>query len=169
MAAIKEKPAYKGCIADKQICVVLENMRSLFNVGAIFRTSDGAGVSKIYLCGITGVPPRPQIEKTALGAEKTVPWEYKKSALKTIKSLKKQGYQIIALERAKKSKPFHKTKYKNKVCLVVGNEISGIGKSVLKEADRVVFIPMRGKKESLNVAVAFGIGVYQVANRLFVM
>ena len=147
----------------KIVYVLCNNIRSAHNVGSIFRTADGAGVEKIYLCGITGVPPRPQIEKTALGAEKTVLWEYSKSALKTIKKLKKQGYQIIALERTKKSEPFHKAKYKNKVCLVVGNEVTGIKKSVLKEADKIVFIPMRGEKESLNVSVAFGIGVYQIA------
>jgi len=167
MATLKTKSANKSCIVDKKVCVVLDDMRSLFNVGSIFRTSDGAGVSKIYLCGITGTPPRPQIEKTALGAEKTIEWEYKKSALKTIKDLKKDGFQIVALELCKKSELFNSAKYEDKVCLVVGNEVSGIRKSILKNADRVVFIPMRGKKESLNVSVAFGIGVYEIANKLF--
>ncbi|MBU1019564.1 RNA methyltransferase [Patescibacteria group bacterium] len=146
----------------QDIIVVLDNIRSLHNVGAIFRTCDGAGVKKIYLCGMTGVPPRREITKTAIGAEETIDWEYRKSSVRLVRHLKKQGYKIVALEKNKKSKNFHETKYGSPLCLVVGHEINGIKEKILQDADLTVHIPMRGLKESLNVATAFGIAIYEI-------
>src|SRR3989338_3450802 len=114
------------------ITVILNNIRSLYNVGSIFRTADGAGVEKIWLCGITGVPgtTRLIIEKTALGAEKTVPWEYRESAASVLRELKKKGYQIVFLEQTEKSVPYEEFQPEAPVCLVVGNEIMGVGEEI---------------------------------------
>ncbi len=148
---------------------VLHNIRSLHNVGSIFRTADAAGVEKIYLCGITPTPLdkfgrlRPQLAKVSLGAEKTVVWENSKSTVRTIEKLKSDGYKIFAVEQSKKSIPYYKLRIANskqKIALVMGNEVKGLSPSVLKKADKIIEIPMAGKKESLNVAVAFGIVVF---------
>ena len=145
----------------RQIVAILHNIRSRENVGSIFRTADAAGVAKIYLCGITPRPPHEKISKTALGAEKTVPWEYYKQTWRLIERLKKAGYQIIALEKAQKSQNLFTVKTPPKLrALVVGNEVSGLSTYLLGRSEMIVSIPMRGKKESLNVAVAFGIAVY---------
>ena len=146
----------------KKVFVLLHNVRSLFNIGSVFRTADGAGVSKIYLTGYTGCPPRPDISKTALGADEFVPWEYHKDPVALIKRLRKEGIQIVALERTKKSTDILKFKHKYPVCMILGNEIEGVTKELLKLSDKVVEIPMRGKKESLNVSVAFGVAVYSL-------
>lgn len=148
---------------------ILHNIRSLHNVGSIFRTADAAGVEKIYLCGITPAPTdkfgkiRPQFAKVSLGAEKYVAWEKCASASRVIEKLKKDGYKIFAVEQAKNSIPYYKVKAKNlklKAAFVLGNEVRGLPKSILKRADKIIEIPMRGKKESLNVAVALGIVVF---------
>ena len=151
--------------------VILYNVRSLHNVGSIFRTADAAGIEKIYLCGITPAPldvfgkPRRQLTKVSLAAEKYVKWEYYKSASRLIDKFKKDGYKIFAIEQSKKSIPYYKLEIRNKsqtvrTALVLGNEIKGLSPSILKRADKILEIPMRGRKESLNVAVAFGIVVY---------
>jgi tRNA G18 (ribose-2'-O)-methylase SpoU len=147
---------------------VIINVRSMGNVGSIFRTADGAGINKLYLAGLTPLPfdvfgaPRPQIQKTSLGAEKWVPWEQARSAPPLLKRLKKEGYKIIALERASGSVAYDKIKIKrrDKIAIVVGGEVRGLSHSILKLADHIAEIPMRGKKESLNVSVAFGIAAY---------
>lgn len=154
-----------------EIVVILHNIRSLHNVGSIFRTADAAGVKKIYLCGITPAPvdifgkPRPQLTKVSLGAEKYVKWEHVKSTARLIDRFKKEKYKIFCVEQNKKLVPYYslKTKsYKLKVVLVVGNEINGLPSSILKRADKILEIPMKGEKESLNVAVAFGIVVFHL-------
>ncbi len=153
-----------------EIIAILHNIRSLHNVGSMFRTADGAGVAKIYLIGYTPAPtdifgkPRPEISKTALGAEKSVPWESKRDIGKLIADLKKQGFLILTLEQAKNSIPYNKLKLKAgaKVALIAGNEVRGVAPSILKKCDKILEIPMRGKKESLNVSVAFGIAVFQI-------
>lgn len=152
---------------------VITNVRSMGNVGSIFRTADGAGLDKLYLAGLTPAPfdifgaPRPQIQKTSLGAEKWVPWEHVKSVPALLKRLKKEGYKIIALERARGSVPYNEIKIKrrDKIAIVVGHEVRGLSPSILKLADRIAEIPMRGRKESLNVSVAFGIAAYELAKR----
>ena len=148
----------------RQIVVILDNIRSRENVGSIFRTADAAGVSRIYLCGITPQPPHEKISKTALGAETVVPWEYAKQTWRLLEKLKKEDYRIIALEKTNGAKDLFRTKREQKpVALVLGNEVDGLTPQVLKRSDLVVSIPMRGQKESLNVAVAFGIAIYQLS------
>lgn len=155
---------YKSKINKKieKFVLVLHNIRSRFNVGAIFRTADAAGIDKIYLCGITPAPPHPKINKVALGAEKFIPYEKHWQTGQLIKKLKKEGYQIIALEQSKKSIPYFKFKSNNKVALVLGNEVKGLPPRILHQADKILEIPMRGKKESLNVAIACGIVCFEI-------
>ena len=148
------------------LTVVLNNIRSLYNVGSIFRTADGAGVEKIWLCGYTGFPPQSQIAKTALGAEQRVPWEHAEDAVAVIKKLKRQGYQIVLLEQLDQSVEYHKFKPKGPVCLVIGNEIVGVSDGFLPHCDAAVEIAMAGVKNSLNVAVAFGIVAYHLGHAL---
>jgi len=148
-----------------QLFVVLDNIRSALNVGAIFRTADSFGVEKIFLCGTTPIPGQlgragKDLAKTALGAQNYVSWEYKKRTIDAIKQLKKQGFRIVALEQAKNSIDIRRYKPKAKVALVLGFEVSGVSKSVLKQCDKIIEIPMLGKKESLNVSVAFGVASY---------
>lgn len=149
---------------------VLDNVRSRYNVGAIFRTADGLGVSKLYLCGITPRPDREEdrlgIAKTALGAEATVPWEGVAETVDLIRRLKAEGYQIIALETDVNgiALPDLTTDYQlrttERVALVVGHEVYGIRRNVLDVTDVIAEIPMHGTKQSLNVEVSFAIGAY---------
>lgn len=155
----------------RKIFVICHNIRSRHNVGSIFRTADGAGVAKIFLCGITPVPPHPNIEKVSLGAEKFVSWEKWKETWRVIEKLKKENFEIIALEQSKKSISLERTdnrcRFNKKMALVLGNEVEGLPESILKRADKIIQIPMLGKKESLNVAVAFGIAVYKLREVLY--
>jgi tRNA G18 (ribose-2'-O)-methylase SpoU len=146
----------------KEIYLILQNIRSLYNIGSIFRCADAFGVKKIYLCGYSGFPVEKQlakIAKTALGAEKTIPWEHYWQTASVIKKLKKQKVKIIALELTKKATPIFKFKPQFPLVLVVGNEVIGISKNILKLADQTIYIPMYGQKESLNVAIATGISL----------
>lgn len=136
----------------------------MHNVGSIFRTSDGAGVAKIYLTGFTPCPPRKEIHKTALGAEEVVPWEYHEDPIILTEKLKKKGVKIVALEKNAESQDINAYIPQSEVCMIVGNEIDGVEPPLLALADQVLHIPMRGKKESLNVSVAFGVGVYRINN-----
>ncbi|MBU1682839.1 RNA methyltransferase, partial [Patescibacteria group bacterium] len=145
---------------QKKVCVLAHNIRSMHNIGSIFRTSDGAGVSKVYLTGYSACPPRKEITKTALGAEDFLPWEFYKDPVELVKKLKKDGVQIIALECLSSGEDIFKFKPKSCCCLIVGNEIEGVPMDLLDLCDATVEIPMRGMKESLNVSVAFGIGIY---------
>ncbi len=145
--------------------VVLDNIRSTFNVGAIFRSSDGVGIKKIHLCGITPTPSNPKVHKTSLGAEFTINYEAHPNAVSLIKSLKHNGYIIWALEKTTTSQSFFNyqiSESSHPTILVVGNEITGIDPDVLKECDAHLHIPMVGLKNSLNVAIAFGIAVYSL-------
>jgi tRNA G18 (ribose-2'-O)-methylase SpoU len=144
------------------VSVVLDNIRSLNNVGAIFRTADGAGIEKLWLCGITGYPPQGEISKTALGAEENVPWAYAKNAVDVIKDHKLRGYQIVLLEQAEGSVAHDEFIPTSPVCLVVGNEIDGIADELANMADAAIEIPMQGVKNSLNVAVAFGVAAFSL-------
>jgi len=145
----------------KDFYVICHNIRSLYNVGSIFRTADALGVSKIFLSGYSGTPLNPKLSKTALGAEKIMPWEYNFSIWKLINKLKKDKINIIALETCGKTK-LQNFKPKFPLALILGNEIKGLSKNILKKCKSVVSIPMFGKKESLNVAVAFGIAGYEI-------
>ncbi len=153
--------------------VVLDNIRSMHNVGSIFRTSDGVGIEKIYLCGYTPSPihdklghRRPQIEKVALGAVDFIEWEKSLSGWRCVDKLKKQGRKIIAIEQTKNSAlisdyKLSKNDWDNSV-LIVGNEIEGVSDVILKRADVILEIPMKGNKNSLNVSVAFGVAAYSL-------
>lgn len=146
----------------KDFYVVVDNVRSLENVGSIFRTADALGVVKIFLCGISGKPPHQKISKTALGAEKTIPWEYHRQTWRLIESLQRQKIRIVALEQSKKSILYTKFKPRFPLALVIGNEVKGISPKTLQKVDNVICLPMKGTKESLNVSVAFGVAGYQI-------
>lgn len=146
----------------EKLYVICDNIRSLENIGSIFRTADALGVTKIYLCGISGRPPHQKITKAALGAEKTVPFEYHKQTYRLIDKLKKEKIQIVALEQTQKSIDYRKFKPHFPLALIIGNEVKGISKNILKKANKVIHLPMLGKKESLNVAVAFGATGYYI-------
>lgn len=147
-----------------RMIAILHNIRSVHNVGSIFRTADAAGVKKLYLCGITPAPvddygrTRQEMAKVALGAEKYISWEKVKSTARLLDKLKSGGWKVYAVEQGKRAIPYDKvTMGKRKIALVVGNEVKGLPQSVLDRADKILEIPMHGRKESLNVAVAFGI------------
>jgi len=142
--------------------IICDNIRSLENIGSIFRTADALNVDKIFLCGICGKPPNSKISKTALGAENWIEWEYCGLSWKLIERLKKEKVFIAVLEQTKNSLAYTKLKPKFPLALVIGNEVKGISPSVLKRADKIISLPMFGKKESLNVAVAFGIAGYEI-------
>lgn len=148
------------------LVVVLNNIRSLYNVGSIFRTADGAGVEKIWLCGITGIPPSEKIAKTALDAEKHVPWEFCRQAEEVARQYQKLGYEIVLLEQTKRSLPYHDYSPQKPVCLILGNEINGVGESLLPLCDQALEIEMAGVKNSLNVTVAFGVVAYHLRQKL---
>jgi tRNA G18 (ribose-2'-O)-methylase SpoU len=142
---------------------LLDNIRSSFNVGAMFRTADGAGVSHLHLCGITPAPDHPKVAKTALGAEYSVPWTQYWDALEAAASLKQGGFELWALEGGPRAESIFEVTEElpdKPLLLVVGNEVSGVDPGLLALCERVVSIPMQGAKQSLNVAVAFGIAVY---------
>jgi len=141
--------------------VILENIRSLHNVGAIFRTADGAGWDKVYLTGYTGCPPDRRIEKVSLGAEEFLPWEHVDSAEKLCEKLKKEEFKIIALEQSDRSEDIFTTKCEEEnIVLILGNEVDGVSEEILNMCDQHLEIPMHGKKTSLNVSVAAGIALF---------
>ena len=143
--------------------MICDNIRSLENVGSIFRTADALAVDKVFLCGISGKPPSHKISKTALGAEKTVPWEYHKQTWRLLARLKKQGVFIAALEQTENSISLEKFSPRFPLALVIGHEVKGVSASVLALADAIIEITMLGQKESLNVAVAFAIAGYEMS------
>ncbi len=151
---------------DPAVVGVLVDIRSLYNVGAIFRAADGAGVGGVLLCGITGVPPRNEIRKSALGAEESVPWRQVPEALQALQELRERGYLMIALEKNEHSTELYELPLEKKVALVVGNEYWGLPEDILAACDVVAHLPMRGQKISLNVSVAFGVAAYEVCRRL---
>jgi len=146
----------------QEFYIICDNIRSLENIGSIFRTSDALGVSKIFLCGISGRPPHPKISKTALGAENTIPFEYYKQTSRLVDRLREEKVQIIALEQDKGSAKYTELKPIFPAALMVGNEVKGISKNILKKCDKIIELPMVGKKESLNVSVAFGVAGYEI-------
>lgn len=151
---------------EHKLIVILPNIRSGHNVGAIFRTADGAGIDKLYLTGYTPCPPHVQVDKVSLGAEKWVPWEYRKQAGRLLSELKKMGYNIVALEQTKNSQDLFSWKPKSPVALVLGNEKTGVPRSLLRYCDMAIEIPMLGKKNSLNVSVAAGVAMYYISHNI---
>ena len=146
----------------REFYVICDNIRSLENIGSIFRTADALGVAKIYLCGICGTPPNHKIAKTALGAENTIPWEYCKQTGRLIDKLKSSKINIVALEQDKEAVDYKKFKPKFPLALIIGNEVKGVSRNILKKCDKIIFLPMLGQKESLNVSVAFGVAGYEI-------
>lgn len=150
------------------VVVLLDNVRSLHNVGSAFRTADAFRVEKIYLTGITGQPPHREIQKTALGATESVDWEYAADAASVIQQLKLEGYQILIIEQTTKSislntfSPEPNTKY----CLIFGNEVEGVADQLVDMADTAIEIPQSGTKHSLNISVCIGIVVWHFSNAL---
>ncbi len=149
---------------QRRIVLLADNIRSLWNVGSLFRTADSFAIEMIFLTGYTASPPRREISKTALGAEEYVLWEKTEDPAQVIVTLKKRGFTILALEQARGAIDLKKYEPPSKVCLIVGHEVLGVPKELLTLCDAIVHIPMHGKKESLNVAVAAGIALHQLRN-----
>ena len=170
---------------DKNIVLIIHNVRSAHNVGALFRTADGAGVVKIFLTGYTPCPyvsdnsvsgrrhrhisptkAEKELAKTALGAERSMEWMHSVSLKKVITLLREEKYAVVGLEQGVGSKDYRKYVPGGSVALVVGNEVRGLDARILKQCDAIIDIPMRGTKNSLNVAVATGIALYQIASTI---
>jgi tRNA G18 (ribose-2'-O)-methylase SpoU len=150
--------------ADKsQVCVVLDNVRSLHNVGSVFRTADAFRLETLWLCGVTGTPPNKEIEKTALGATSTVKWNYEKNTADAIKKLREDGYSIFSVEQTKGSTMLHQVKERpQKTALIFGNEIYGVEQEIIDQSDGVIEIPQLGSKHSLNISVSAGIVLWEL-------
>jgi tRNA G18 (ribose-2'-O)-methylase SpoU len=146
--------------------VLVDNVRSLWNVGSIFRTADACGVQQLTLTGITGCPPQPRIAKTALGAEQAVAWEYRADTLDALAEISGRGFTPVAIETSGHAVSIDEVQWPERICLVVGNEVAGVTPQLLEACPRQVSIPMLGVKESFNVAVAFGIAAYHAARSL---
>jgi len=147
------------------VYALLENVRSLYNVGSMFRTADALHVARLYLCGYTGFPPRREITKTALGAEHTVPWEKHADAVELARNLQAKGMQVVVLEQTDDAVDFWEAPVRFPVCFVVGNEVTGVSEELVTLADLCLELPMAGIKQSLNVATAFGVVGYELARR----
>lgn len=146
-----------------RVSVLMDNIRSAWNVGSIFRSADGFGLAHAYLCGITPTPENDAVRKTSLGAEDSVPWSYHKDALKLVKGLKKEGWRILALEEDQRAKQLnHFSASTQRSVLVIGNEVTGVDPELLDLCDEILYIPMYGDKKSFNVATAFGIAAYEL-------
>lgn len=142
--------------------VLLDKIRSMYNVGSFFRTSDGAGISKLILTGYTATPPRKEISKTALHADEHIPWEHFENVMDAVLALKQEGFTIVSIEKNDNSTDFREIElgHLEKVCFVFGNEVEGVAKEVLDQSDYIIHLPMLGIKESLNVAVSGGAILY---------
>lgn len=161
---VKKKPTVQEIAARRRnpLYVMAENIRSRYNLGGIFRTCDAAFVEKIFLTGITPKPPHHEIDKSALGATEVVPWQYCHDATEAVTMLKSQSVQIVGLELTHESKPYNKVDYTFPLCLIIGNEVSGISQNMLNLCDEVVQIPMYGRAHSLNVVTAYGIAIFEI-------
>lgn len=148
----------------RPLAVLLDNIRSAWNVGSIFRSADGFGFAHAYLCGITPTPDIEAVTKTSLGAEDSVPWSYHKDAVKLVKGLKKEGWQVFALEEDERAKDIKRNAEggigNKKTVLIAGSEVTGVDPELLDLCDAIFYIPMRGEKKSFNVAMAFSIAAY---------
>lgn len=156
--------AYAG-MARLPVAVLLDNVRSLYNVGAFFRTADAAGVEKLYLCGITGRPPQRAIAKTALGAEESVAWRHAWDPLEVASELAAGGYELAAVETSVHAIDLFDWRPRFPVCLVFGHEVEGIRQELAERCDTHVRIPMLGLKHSLNVATAGGVVIYELLRK----
>ena len=145
------------------IVVLLNDIRSLHNIGSVFRTCDAMAVEKLYLCGITATPPHREIRKTAIGASESVNWEYQKNAIEVIKRYQKLGYQIIAIEQTDKAISLENFNWnKEKTLLIFGNEVNGVDQDLINESDISIEIPQWGTKHSFNISVSAGIVLWSI-------
>lgn len=159
----RAKPETLHTVKRAPVYALIDSVRSSYNVGSIFRTSDGAMIEKLFLCGYTPHPPNKEILKTALGSTESVPWEYVKNPIEAVKELKSNGVKIAALEQTDSGRKYYEVKPQEyPVCLVVGNEITGVSHDLIKECDFALEIPQYGIKQSLNVAVAYGIAIFEL-------
>jgi 23S rRNA (guanosine2251-2'-O)-methyltransferase len=159
----KEKQRLRADRSPQNIAVLLDNIRSAWNVGSILRSADGFGFHHVYLCGITPTADNESVTKTSLGAEDSVPWSYHKDAVRLVKGLRVEGWNVYALEEDARSQSlslFPTSPFSNPVVLIVGNEITGVDPDLLDMCDEIFYIPMRGEKKSFNVAIAFGVAAY---------
>jgi tRNA G18 (ribose-2'-O)-methylase SpoU len=161
---------YRNC-PKTPLVVILDHIRSLHNIGSIFRTAAAFRLEAVYLCGITASPPHPEIHKTALGAEETVEWHYYKDTLDAVRLLKQNGFILFAAEQTEESVSLDKLSLDpaKKYALILGHEVKGIQQTVVNECDYCVEIPQFGTKHSLNVAVAGGIVIWDFFKQLFLM
>jgi len=162
--------ATSGCalyerIAVLPVTILLDNVRSMYNVGAFFRTADAARIEKLWLCGITAKPPKKAITKTALGAEDTVPWEHSWEPVPVVREMRERGYEVAAVETTMHAVDLFDWTPRFPVCLVFGHEVDGIRPEVSELCDRHVRIPMLGAKHSLNVATAGGVLMYELLRK----
>jgi len=170
----EEKEKLRGPQGSQNIAVLLDNIRSAWNVGAILRSADGFGLTHAYLCGITPTPDNEAVTKTSLGAEDSVPWSYHKNAVNLIKGLKIEGWNVYALEDDERAVALESDSLLSKTqerdpalhVLIVGNEVTGVDPELLDLCDMIYYIPMRGEKKSFNVAIAFGIAAYALNYQL---
>jgi tRNA G18 (ribose-2'-O)-methylase SpoU len=146
----------------KEVIVILDNIRSALNVGAIFRSCNGAGVSKLYLTGITPHPPHPKVSKTALGTENEVQFEYIKNASEVVDKYKLQGFKVYSLEENSRAVDYYETELNQKAVLIFGHEITGVSNELMDKSDAVLKLPMKGKKNSLNVSNTVAIVLYDI-------
>ena len=150
------------------LIVILDNVRSLNNIGSVFRTCDAFLIEKIYLCGITATPPNKEIHKTALGATDSVAWEYEENTLSAVEKLQEQGVYIISIEQAENSTMLNdfQPNGKQKYAIIFGNEVKGVEQEVVSASDEVIEIPQYGTKHSLNISVSAGIAIWELAMKL---
>jgi 23S rRNA (guanosine2251-2'-O)-methyltransferase len=160
-------PEFKA-VEKIPVCILLDNIRSLHNVGSAFRTADAFRIEKIYLTGFTGTPPHREIQKTALGATDSVAWEYEEKPEEAVGKLKALGFTIIAIEQTDQSVPLQNffPEPTQKYCLVFGNEVNGVNEEVIALADLALEIPQEGTKHSLNISVCLGIVVWEISTKL---
>jgi tRNA G18 (ribose-2'-O)-methylase SpoU len=159
------KEAYAN-VEKLPVVVVLDNVRSLSNVGAVFRSADAFRIGEVFLCGITACPPHREIHKTALGADETVPWRYFETTTAACEELKTMGYRIFAVEQVEDSVKLQDFKVEPQMAFVMGNEVDGVGEEVLPYCTGAIEIPQEGTKHSLNVSVCSGIIMWEVFKQL---
>lgn len=145
----------------KKVVMIIDNIRSAYNVGSILRTADGAGATKVYICGISAPTYHPSVQKTALGAQEIVDTEYFKNTKEAIEKVKDEGYTVVGVELANNAIDYREYKYPEKTALLMGHEVTGVSEEIQELCDDIIQMPMRGKKESLNVASSAAIVLYE--------
>lgn len=163
MEELKRKTSDEAkCSGKNDIIVILDDIRSMNNVGSVFRTSDAFAVNELYLCGFTPTPPHRDIHKTALGATESVRWSYFEKTEYAVSAAKKKGYTIAAVEQAHNSISLRNVSVRKQIALIFGNEVSGVNTEILKQADICIEIPQWGAKHSLNIAVSVGVALWEL-------